>query len=254
MRLQGKVALITGGGAGIGAAIAQRFAVEGATVHVTGVRMENTRKVTMDLRDAGYEAVGRVMDVTDSRAVAATVSATVGEFGRLDVVVANAALEGTAALTNPLLEMTDAEWKRTIDVNLTGVFFAAREAARVMVPQGSGCIIVLGSPGVSAPEVDTPAYAASKAGVEALMRNLARDFGPHGIRVNGIAPGNTDSERMIATNEHLGLTEEALLARIPLGRRAQPDEIAGIATFLASDEAAFVTGHMLVADGGQRCL
>jgi NAD(P)-dependent dehydrogenase (short-subunit alcohol dehydrogenase family) len=250
MRLQGKVALITGGGAGIGAAIAQRFAVEGATVHVTGVRMENTRKVTMDLRDAGYEAVGRVLDVTDSRAVAATV----GEFGRLDVVVASAALEGTAALTSPLLEMTDAEWKRTIDVNLTGVYFTAREAARVMVSQGYGCIIVLGSPGISAPEVDIPAYAASKSGVEALMRNLARDLGPHGIRVNGIAPGNTDSEWMIATNEHLGLTEEALLARIPLGRRAQPDEIAGIATFLASDEAAFVPGHMLVADGGQRCL
>src|SRR4051812_17890412 len=117
-----------------------------------------------------------------------------------------------------------------------------------MVSQGNGCIIVLGSAGISALEGDTPANAASKSGVEAIIRNLARDLGPHAIRVNGIAPGNTDSERMIATNEHLGLTEEALLARIPLGRRAQPDEIAGIAAFLASDEAAFVTGHMLVAD------
>lgn len=254
MRLKGKVALITGGGAGIGAAIAHRFAEEGATVHITGVRMENTRKVTMDLRDAGYDAVGRVLDVTDSRAVAATVSATVGEFGKLDILVASAALEGTAAVIGPLLEVTDAQWKRIIDVNLSGAFFSAREAARVMIPQGFGSIILLGSPGGGAPDVETPAYAASKAGLDAMMRSLARDLGQYGIRVNGIAPGNVDSERMVATNEFLGLTEEALLERIPLGRRAQPDEIAGIATFLASDEAAFMTGHMLVVDGGQRCI
>ena len=107
MRLKGKVALITGAGAGIGSAIARRFAEEGATVHVTGLHMENTRKVRMDLRDAGYAAIGRVLDVTDSRAVAATVSATVGEFGRLDILVANAALAGMAVLDGPLIDVTD---------------------------------------------------------------------------------------------------------------------------------------------------
>src|SRR5690349_7815200 len=107
MRLQGKVALITGAGAGIGAAIARRFAEEGATVHVTGVHMENTRNVTMELREAGFDAVGRVLDVSDSRAVAATISATVSEFGKLDILVANAALAGMSAYVGSLLEVTD---------------------------------------------------------------------------------------------------------------------------------------------------
>lgn len=254
MRLQGKVALITGAGSGIGAAVARRFAEEGATVHVTGVRMENTRAVTMELREAGFDAVGRVLDVTDSRAVAATISATVGEFGRLDVLVACAALDGTAALMGPLPDISDAQWKRIIDVNLTGAFYCAREAARVMITRRSGSIILFGSARGAAADVNTPGYAASKAGVDGLARSLARDLGPSGIRVNVIAPGNTDSERMIATAEQLGLTTDDLLARIPLGRRAQPGEIAGIAAFLASDEAAFVTGHVFVADGGQHCL
>jgi 3-oxoacyl-[acyl-carrier protein] reductase len=253
MRLTGKVALITGAGAGIGAAIARRFAEEGATVHVTGVHMENTRKVTMELRDAGYGAIGRVLDVSDSRAVAATVSATVGEFGRLDILVANAALAGMAVLDGPVIEVTDEQWKRVIDVNLSGVFYCAREAARVMIPQGSGSIIVVGSVNSFVPEADVPAYAASKGGVVSLMKSLARDLGPHGIRVNGLTPGGTDSERMLSTIEQLGLTEKQLVARIPLGRRAQPAEMAAIAAFLASDEASFINGHMLVADGGQLC-
>jgi 3-oxoacyl-[acyl-carrier protein] reductase len=253
MRLQGKVALITGAGAGIGAAIARRFAEEGATVHVTGVHMENTRNVTMELREAGFDAVGRVLDVSDSRAVAATISATVSEFGKLDILVANAALAGMSAYVGSLLEVTDEKWKRIIDVNLSGVFYCAREAARVMIPRGSGSIIVIGSVNSFVPENDVPAYAASKGGVLTLMKSLARDLGPHGIRVNGIAPGGTDSEKILDAIRQLGLTQEQLLARIPLGRRAQPSEMATIAAFLASDEASFINGHMIVADGGQLC-
>jgi 3-oxoacyl-[acyl-carrier protein] reductase len=253
MRLQGKVALITGAGAGIGAAIARRFAAEGATVHVTGAHMENTRNVTMELRDAGYDAVGRVLDVSDSRAVAATISATISEFGKLDVLVANAALTGMSAYVGSLLDVTDEKWRRIIDVNLSGVFYCAREAARVMIPKGSGSIIVVGSVNSFVPEADVPAYAASKGGVLTLMKSLARDLGPLGIRVNGIAPGGTDTEKMLDAIRQLGLTEEQLLARIPLGRRAKPEEMASVATFLASDDSSFVNGHMIVADGGQLC-
>jgi NAD(P)-dependent dehydrogenase (short-subunit alcohol dehydrogenase family) len=253
MRLQGKVALITGAGAGIGAAIARRFAEEGASVHVTGVRMENTRKVTLELRDEGFDAVGRVLDVTDPRAVAATVSATVAEFGKLDILVANAALAGMAAYVGSLTDVTDEQWRRIIDVNLSGVFYSAREAARVMIPQGSGSIIVIGSVNSFVPEADVPAYAASKGGVLSLMKSLARDLGPKGIRVNGIAPGGTDTEKILFAIEQLGLTQKELLAPIPLGRRAKPREIATVAAFLASDEASFINGHMIVADGGQLC-
>jgi len=122
-----------------------------------------------------------------------------------------------------------------------------------MIPQGSGSIIVLGSVNSFVPEADVPAYAASKDGVLSLMKSLARDLGPHGVRVNGLVPGGTDSERMLATIEQMGLTKEQLVARVPLGRRAQPGEMAAIAAFLASDDASFINGHMLVADGGQLC-
>lgn len=253
MRLAGKVALVTGAGGGIGAAIARRFCEEGAIVHVTGLHVENTRQVTMDLREAGYEATGRVLDVTDSRAVAATVSATISEYGKLDILVANAALAGMAAYVGSLLDVTDEKWKRIIDTNLSGVFYCAREAARVMMPRGSGSMIIIGSVNSFVPENDVPAYAASKGGGLMLMKSLARDLGPHGIRVNGIAPGGTDSEKILAAIRQLGLTQEQLLSRIPLGRRAQPEEMASVAAFLASDEASFINGHMIVADGGQLC-
>ena len=253
VRLQGSVALVTGAGAGIGAAIARRLAEDGATVYVTGVHEENTRRVANDLRDAGLSAIDRVLDVSDSRAVALAVSAAVAEFGKLDILVANAALAGMAAYVGPLLEVTDEQWQRIIDVNLTGVFYCAREAARVMIPRKSGSIIFIGSVNSFVPEADVAAYAASKGGVLMLMKSLARDLGPHGIRVNGIAPGGTDTERILAAIQQLGLTEEQLLGRIPLSRRAQPEEIASVAVFLASDDASYINGHMIVADGGQMC-
>lgn len=251
MRLQGKVALVTGAGGGIGAAIARRFAEEGAAVHVTGLRVENTRQVTMELRDAGYNAIGRVLDVSDSRAVAATISATVSEFGKLDILVANAALAGMAAYQGHLVDVTDEQWRRLIDVNLSGVFYCSREAARVMIPKRTGSIIVIGSVNSFVPETDVPAYAASKGGALMLMKSMARDLGPHGIRVNGIAPGGTDTEKLMAAVRQMGLTQEQLVSRIPIGRRGKPEEIAAVAAFLASEEAAFINGHMIVADGGQ---
>lgn len=253
MKLQGKVALVTGAGSGIGEAIARRLAAEGATVHVTGRQAENTRRVTQDIRDAGGEAIGRLLDVSDPRAVAATIGAAVSDSGRLDILVANAALAGPSAYVGPLTEVTDEQWNRIIGVNLSGVFYCAREAARAMIRQKSGCIITVGSVNSFTPEADVPAYAASKGGVLLLTKSLARDLGPHGIRVNGIAPGGTDTPRMLDAIRQLGLSQEELVARIPLGRRAQASEMASVAAFLASDEASYVTGQMLVVDGGQLC-
>jgi NAD(P)-dependent dehydrogenase (short-subunit alcohol dehydrogenase family) len=253
VRLAGRVALVTGAGSGIGEAIARRLASEGATVYVTGVHEENALRVTEAIRRDGGRAVGRTLDVSDSRAVAATVREAVESSDQLDILVANAALAGSAAYVGPLLEVTDEQWDRIIAVNLSGVFYCAREAARTMVPRGRGTIITVGSVNSFVPEADVPAYAASKGGVLLLTKSLARDLGPKGIRVNGIAPGGTDTPRMLETIRTLGLTEEQLVGRVPLGRRAAAEEVAAVAAFLASDDASYVQGHMLVVDGGMLC-
>jgi NAD(P)-dependent dehydrogenase (short-subunit alcohol dehydrogenase family) len=152
-----------------------------------------------------------------------------------------------------LTEVTDEHWNRIIGVNLSGVFYCAREAARAMIRQKSGCIITIGSVNSVTPEADVPAYAASKGGVLMLTKSLARDLGPYGIRVNGIAPGGTDTPKMQEAIRHLGLTAEQLVERVPLGRRGEASEIASVAAFLASDEASYIHGHMLVVDGGMLC-
>jgi NAD(P)-dependent dehydrogenase (short-subunit alcohol dehydrogenase family) len=138
-------------------------------------------------------------------------------------------------------------------VNLSGVFFCAREAARVMIPQGAGCLITIGSVNSFTPEADVPAYAAAKGGVLLLTKSLARDLGRYGIRVNGVAPGGTDTPRMREAITRLGLDETELVERVPLGRRAQSEEIAAVVAFLASDEASYISGQMLAVDGGFLC-
>ncbi len=252
-RLLGRVALVTGAGDGIGAAIARRLAAEGATVHVTGSREGNTRSTTDAIIASGGQAHWSILDVSDSEAVARVVAETVVVHDRLDIMVANAALAGKAAYVGPLIDVSDDQWRRIIDVNLTGVFYCAREAARVMMPQGAGVIITVGSVNSFTPEADVPAYAAAKGGVLLLTKSLARDLGSYGIRVNGVAPGGTDTPRMREAIAELGLDEEALVARVPLGRRAASEEIAAVVAFLASDEASYVSGQMLPVDGGYLC-
>lgn len=254
MKLQGQVALVTGAGSGIGEAIARRYAEEGAIVYVTGHRPDNIARVAASIRANGGQAVDRVLDVSDSTAVVKTVRAIVTESGKLDILIANAALAGMSAYIGFLTDVTDEQWNRIIGVNLSGVFFCAREAARVMIPRKQGCIITIGSVNGFAPETDVPAYAASKGGAHVLTKSLARDLGPHGIRVNGIAPGGTDTPKMLEAISELGLTQDQLTSGLPIGRRAEPSEIAAVAVFLASDDASYVHGHMLVVDGGQLCI
>lgn len=252
-RLANRVALVTGAGTGIGAAIAHRLAAEGAMVHVTGRQAENTRQTADEISAAGGQARWSVLDVSDGEAVAKVVGDAVAQDGKLDILVANAALAGLNAYLGPLTSVTDEQWRRIIDVNLTGVFFCAREAARVMIPRGSGSIITIGSVNGFTPEADVPAYAASKGGVLLLTKSLARDLGPHGIRVNGVAPGGTDTPRMLEAIDQLGLSPDQLVSRIPLGRRARSEEMAAVVAFLASDDASYVNGQTIAVDGGFLC-
>ncbi len=249
-RLQGKIAVVTGAGIGIGAAIAQRFAADGATVCVTGRKLEQVEAVAGEIVTEGGTAFAQLLDVRSSEQHEAVFTELMERYGRIDIVVANAARAGTQAYIGPLVSVSDEEWNDIIAINLTGVFYTARAAAQRMIPQGSGCIITIGSVNSFRPEGDVPAYAASKGGVLLLTKSLARDLAPYGIRVNGIAPGATATANILEAIRQRGLTDEQVSARIPIGRQAGPDEIAAVASFLASDDASYVTGEMIVVDGG----
>ncbi len=231
-RLDGRIALITGGGSGIGAACAERFVAEGATV------------VTLDL--AGE--VDHQVDVTDETAVSNAVDQVVERHGRLDVVVNSAGVAGGG----PVHLLDRDEWDRVIGVNLTGTFLVCKHALRPMLEQGSGSIINVASvEGIEGTEGGST-YNASKAGVVMLTKNLAIDYGSKGIRSNCICPGFIETPMFSSVLDSPGMEiyRERIQNEHKLGRFGRPDEIAGAALFLASDDASFVTGHALVVDGG----
>ena len=240
MALDGQVALVTGGGTGIGAAIARRLAAEGAAVAVMGRRPEPLEAVAADIR--GLAAPG---DVTKSDDVRRVVSTTVGQLGGLDIVVNNAGSESS-------------EWDAALAVNVTGPYLVAREAAPRLVERGGGAIVNISSVAGLVAGPDGAAYAASKAALIMLSRSLAVELGPNGIRVNALCPGwvrTAMSEREMdeLAAAHRVTREEAFAlasADLPLRRVAQPEEIAAACLFLVSPEASFVTGAVLVADGG----
>jgi NAD(P)-dependent dehydrogenase (short-subunit alcohol dehydrogenase family) len=247
--LADEVAIVSGGGSGIGAAIARALAREGAKVVVTGRRPEPIAQVAAET--GGLAIAG---DVSDPGAMRAAVEETVGTFGGLDVVVANAGL----GLGGAAGDVTDEAWRSTLDVNLSGALFLVRAALRHLVVRGRGSIVLVSSVSafVSAPE--SAAYEASKAGMIGLARSVARDYGRHGIRCNALCPGwvrtAMGDESMDELAQRLGITREEAYRRsqelIPLGRPAEPDEIAACCVFLASDESSYVTGAALLADGG----
>lgn len=251
--LSGKIAVITGAGTGIGAAIARRMATDGGVVCVTGHKQEQIDSVATGIVANGGNAFARLLDVRSSEHYETVFDELMERYGRIDIVVANAARAGTAAYVGPLIEVSDDEWNDIIAINLTGAFYAARAAAKRMIPQGSGSIITIGSINSFRPEGDVPAYAASKGGVLLLTRSLARDLGRYGIRVNGIAPGSTATENIMKVIRDRGWNDEQIGQGIPLGRQASPNEIASVAAFLASDEASYITGEMIVVDGGMLC-
>ena len=239
--LGGRRAFVTGGANGIGAAIARRLVEAGATVTVGDV--------AADVADAAarFGAVGVPCDITDTSDVEAALEAAAGD-GVLDIVVNNAGIFPT---TGPMLNATDDFVHRMLDVNLRAHFSVARESAKRMT--GGGSIVNMASVAALGGGSNISAYSASKAGVVALTRAFARELGPLGIRVNAIAPGIIDTPGVQAQMAPLkagGLDIEARIAANPVGLAGQPDHIARAAVFLASDLAEFISGHVLVVDGG----
>jgi len=243
-RFAGRVVVITGGATGIGAASARAFAREGAQVTILDVN-------SADGEATAAEVGGRfrTVDVTDEEAVRGAVDEAVRDLGRLDVMHANAGIEWPKGIA----ETTLADWRRVIDVNLTGVYLACRYALLRMIEQRSGAIVVTSSPHALTTVPDAGAYAASKGGVLALTRALALEGAPYGVRANCLLPGATDTpmlrrEAQMAADPAEQVRRWALIH--PLARLCRPEEVAEAALFLASDAASFVTGAALPVDGG----
>jgi len=244
MRLRGRVAAITGGALGIGRATARLFAAEGALVAVGDVQVDAAEGVAEEIVQRGGRALAVGVDVGDAGQVQAFVDRTVAEFGRLDVMFANAGIAHSA----PFLEHAEAQWHRVLRVNLTGVFLCCQSAARQMVTQaGRGRIITTASINGFRGVENLVGYNVAKAGVIELTKTMAVELAQHGITVNAIAPAQID------TRLTRGLSEDAKARRterIPMGRFGDVDEVAKAALFLASDDASYVTGHTLAVDGG----
>ena len=238
---EGQVVVVTGAGKGIGRAIAERFAGAGAHVAVNDVDADRVAEVVDAITASGGTTMATPADVSDSAQVAAMFDAVVEEWGTVDVLVNN------AGMVSPMLHFFEADeawWRRIIDVNLTGHFLGSPRAARIMAAAGHGVIINMSSGGATRAHRAFTAYDASKGGIEALTRAMALDLGPYGIRVCALMPGSIDTE---------GMDEAARPLRgenIPLGRPGDPDDMAGPALFLASDDARYITGDVIKVDGG----
>jgi NAD(P)-dependent dehydrogenase (short-subunit alcohol dehydrogenase family) len=240
-RYQGKTAVVTGGASGIGAAIVRRLAGEGAAVAVSDLNADSARKLADEVQKGGGRAIAVATDVGDEAAVRTLVDRTVAELGGLDVMVNNA---GISEQSTPIDERSADDWHRVIRVNLDGVFYGVKHAARAMKAHGRGGVIVnmasiLGLVGFNG----APAYTAAKHAVVGLTKAVAIELAPTGIRVVSVNPA------FIRTPLISGI-EEAVLPLHPVGRLGESDEVAGLVAYLASDEAAFLTGAAYLVDGG----
>ena len=244
MTLENKVAVVTGGGQGLGRAITLELARAGARVVVADMNPDTAAAVAAEVADAGGEALALQVDVADEVSVAALRDGALGRWERVDVLAANAGLYPRSMV----VDMPEEEWDRVLDVNVGGQFLCARAFAPGMKQQGSGRIICTASSIAYKGAAGHSHYAASKAATLGFVRGLARELAPHGITVNSVAPGTANTAMPRQHRSEESLRERG--AQTPLGRIAEPEDIANTVAFLASDAAAYITGQTLVVNGG----
>jgi NAD(P)-dependent dehydrogenase (short-subunit alcohol dehydrogenase family) len=248
-RLSGKVALITGGGTGIGRACALAFAREGAQVAVAGRRKEPLEGVAREIEVAGGKALALTCDVTQTASVMAAVSQSERHFGRLDTIVNNAG----AVVVATAEHTSDEDWQKVIAANLTGTFLVSRAALPLLRKAGGGSIVNIGSVLGLVARKERAAYCAAKAGVSGLTRAMAIDHAPDKVRVNCICPTIVETElgmQSIRQAPNAEAEVQRRIAEIPIGRMGTPEDVALMAVYLASDEASWVTGASFPLDGG----
>jgi NAD(P)-dependent dehydrogenase (short-subunit alcohol dehydrogenase family) len=245
--LTGRVAIITGGSAGLGRQMAQGLAEMGANVVLCARKKERCEQAAEELRQLGVQTLAQACDVRVPEQITNVIDATIARFGRIDILINNAGASWGA----PVEEMRLEHWNKVIETNLTATFLFSQAAGRCMVPRRSGKIIniasVAGLHGASQ-ELQAIGYHASKGGVIAFTKDLACKWAPHNVQVNAIAPGWFPTHMSAAVIEK---NREALLKRVPAGRFGGDDDLKGAAAFLSSDASSYVSGHVLVVDGGQ---
>jgi NAD(P)-dependent dehydrogenase (short-subunit alcohol dehydrogenase family) len=246
MKLTNKVAIVTGATQGIGLACAKRLIAEGANVMLVDVKPEGQQAAEA----LGDQARFFTADVSHKADVDAMVAATVLEFGRVDILINNAGVTHKAGF----LELTEEDFDRVLGINLKSMFLCSQAAAREMVKQNSGCIINMSSVNSELAIPDQVPYVVSKGGINQLTKVMALNLAPHGIRVNGIGPGTILTELARTAVMSSPEARHTILSRTPLGRCGEPEEVASIAAFLASDDASYMTGQTLFVDGGRLAL
>lgn len=246
--LKGKAVIITGARRGMGKADALAFAENGAKVVVADISQEECQLVVDEIEKNGGEGLAVKCDVSNEKEVEEMIKKTVEKFGKVDILVNNAGI----CQFKPFLELTEDEWKKTLDINLKGYFFCAKAAAKEMAKQKSGAIVnitsvVMGQIGMGM--AGLAHYSASKGGIAALTKTLALELAPYNIRVNAIAPGAIDTPMTASVKEDSKILEQTL-AMIPMRRMGKPEEIAKAVLFLSSDDSSYITGSIVVVDGG----
>ena len=243
--LSGKTAIVTGGGRGIGRAIALGLAQAGAAVVVCSRTLPEIEGVADEIRKLGGKALAVTTDLTVNEQLENLVAATIQEFGRIDILVNNAA----RSFLRSLLDLREDGWDKVFDTNVKAAWLLSRAVARKMIEQKSGRIINITTVGAEKAEMGMAAYGCSKAALKMLTRCMAREWAPYGINVNAVGPGltRTDFSKPIWSNPDVA---KQVTTMIPKGRLAEPEEIVGSVLFLASDAAGFITGHSIYVDGG----
>ena len=248
-RFEGRTALVTGGGRGIGAATATRFAAEDARVVISDLDLEPAETVAAEIRTQGHRALAVACDVTDRASVEALVERAVQEYGSLDILVTCAGI----LRDNLIHKMTDSDWDLVVDTHLKGTYLCAQAAQRAMVLARRGKMVFLSSNSALGNRGQAN-YSAAKAGIQGMARTLAIELGPFNINVNAVAPGFIETRMTKAVAERTGVDYEdlkrAAAERTPLRRIGRPQDIAGVISFLCSDDASFVTGQTIYATGG----